>query len=195
VATGLTRPATPEEDAIHFAAPGDDELLAWFRAGHRALVQTLSSADPAVTCWSFLPAPSPLACWARRQAHETAIHRVDAESALGAIPDDWSAAFAADGLDELFTGFFGRKRGRLVADPPVRLAVAASDVELAWTMHIEPDGRRVVPGRHPAELTVSGPANDLYLLFWNRRGLDGVLAEGDLGILELWRSKATVTWS
>ena len=26
----------------------------------------------------------PLAFWARRQAHETAVHRVDAESALGA---------------------------------------------------------------------------------------------------------------
>ena len=34
-------------------------------------------------CWTFLPAPSPLAMWARRQAHETAIHRVDAELAAG----------------------------------------------------------------------------------------------------------------
>ena len=32
-------------------------------------------------CFAFLPAPSPLAFWARRQAHETGIHRADVESA------------------------------------------------------------------------------------------------------------------
>lgn len=60
-----------------------EELLAWFREGHGRLVDTLSAAPPDVECWSFLPAPSPLAFWARRQAHETTVHRVDAESALG----------------------------------------------------------------------------------------------------------------
>ena len=45
------------------------------RAGRRA---------PDLECWTFLRAPSPLAMWARRQAHETAIHRVDAELAAGA---------------------------------------------------------------------------------------------------------------
>lgn len=34
-----------------------------------------------VDCWTFLDAPSPLAFWARRQAHETAIHRADAQLA------------------------------------------------------------------------------------------------------------------
>src|SRR5258706_12045265 len=58
--------------------PADEELVTWFRDGHTALVETLLAADPTLDCYTFLPAPSPVAFWARRQAHETAIHRADA---------------------------------------------------------------------------------------------------------------------
>ncbi|MBV9092398.1 MAG: maleylpyruvate isomerase N-terminal domain-containing protein, partial [Streptosporangiaceae bacterium] len=71
----------PPEAAILVGGAADPELLAWFRAGYAALVEVLSAADPALQCATFLDAPSPLAFWARRQAHETAIHRADADSA------------------------------------------------------------------------------------------------------------------
>ena len=53
--------ARPEEfDAAveerFFAHVDDDTLVDWFRSGHRALVEALAGADPAVRCWSFLPA-------------------------------------------------------------------------------------------------------------------------------------------
>ncbi|MGC5533823.1 maleylpyruvate isomerase N-terminal domain-containing protein [Streptomyces sp. SR-10] len=59
------------------------ELLDRFREGHRHLVRTLEEAPADLDCWTFMPAPSPLAFWSRRQLHETTVHRVDAESALG----------------------------------------------------------------------------------------------------------------
>ncbi len=59
--------------------PADTELVDWFRAGHTTLLQTLRDADPDLECWSFFAAPTPVAFWARRQAHETAIHRADAQ--------------------------------------------------------------------------------------------------------------------
>jgi uncharacterized protein (TIGR03083 family) len=92
------------------------ELVAWYREGHRALVKALTDADPALECFAFLPASSPLAFWARRQAHETAIHRVDAESALGADHSPFEPAFAADGIDELLVRFHGRERSRVRMD-------------------------------------------------------------------------------
>src|SRR2546425_8335746 len=55
--------------------PEDAGLIDWFYEGHKLLVRTLETADPDVVCWSFLPAPSPVAFWARRQAHETRIRR------------------------------------------------------------------------------------------------------------------------
>ena len=56
-----------------------------------------------------MAAPCPLAFWAPRQAHETAIHRADAESAAALLPE-CLADFAADGLDELIMGFGRRAR-------------------------------------------------------------------------------------
>jgi uncharacterized protein (TIGR03083 family) len=73
----------PAEEEILRAGPGDAALLGWFREGHAGLADALRSADPGLSCWTFLDAPSPLAFWARRQAHETAIHRADAQSAAG----------------------------------------------------------------------------------------------------------------
>ena len=71
--------AGPPEAEILRGGAADPELLAWFRAGHAALAEALSTADPGLECATFMAAPSPLAFWARRQAHETAIHRADAE--------------------------------------------------------------------------------------------------------------------
>ena len=81
VAEGLTRPVGASEEEILGQGPADAGLLGWFREGHAALVRALDAAAPGLNCWAFLPAPSPLAFWARRQAHETAIHRADAEQA------------------------------------------------------------------------------------------------------------------
>jgi uncharacterized protein (TIGR03083 family) len=104
-----------------------DELLAWFREGHRRLVDTLSTAPSDVQCWSFLPAPSPLAFWARRQAHETTVHRVDAESALGGTPTAIATDFALDGIDELLRGFHVRAKSTVRSQVPRVLRVRAID--------------------------------------------------------------------
>lgn len=194
VSSGRSHPGTREEEAAFFTKVRDDALVGWFREGHRALVEALSAADETTTCWTFLPAPSPLAFWARRQAHETAVHRADAESAISAVPQ-WDPAFAVDGIDELLNGFLNRPKGRLVADPPMSMAIVATDIDAAWTVHIEPDTRRIVSGQRPADLTLAGTASNLYLLLWNRAGAERVDMRGDPAVLELWRTRATVNWT
>ena len=77
--------------------------------GCDGLADALAAAPDDLECWTFLPAPSPRAMWARRQAHETAIHRVDAELAAGTPVWRCDAAFAADGVDELLTCFVPRR--------------------------------------------------------------------------------------
>jgi len=137
------------EPEVLGGGPPDDELLDWFRAGHAALVETLRSADPDVQCWMFLAAPSPLAFWARRQAHETAMHRVDAELAdtvlantvlAGTVPTPFPADFAADGIDELIMGFFGRDSGELTEEQRAggrqSLLVRATDTGGEWLLDL-----------------------------------------------------------
>ena len=176
--------------------PADDGLLEWFRSGHEGLVDALESAEDTVACWAFLPAPFPRAFWARRQAHETAIHAADVAAAAGTRPA-YDPAFAVDGLDELLLGFFARRGGKLLSEPARTLALRATDARPtdAWTMRIGPQGREVDRGKAHGDLLVEGPASDLYLLLWNRGGTDGLELTGDESILDTWQEKARVTWS
>ncbi|MFI1393779.1 maleylpyruvate isomerase family mycothiol-dependent enzyme [Streptomyces sp. NPDC020681] len=173
-----------------------DELVEWFREGHGLLVAALSEAPPDVQCWTFLPAPSPLAFWTRRQAHETAIHRADAESALGGKPGPVAAAFAADGIAELLTGFHGRSRSRVRSEAPLSLRVRPLDTDDVWTVWFSTDAPRTEPSDEgPADCELSGTAEQLYLALWNRLPLSAVSVTGDADVARLWRDRSPVTWS
>jgi uncharacterized protein (TIGR03083 family) len=186
----------PEEEILR-NGPADPELLGWFRAGHAALVEALASADPGLVCPTFMAAPSPLAFWARRQAHETAIHRADTESASGIRPG-YPADFAADGLDELIIGFGQRGKYR----PPAQggsMQVRSTDTGHAWDVGTR-DGRvqaarDTSPAARPG-CVLSGPASGLYLFLWNRSDAAqaGVTISGDPALLRSWRSSVRVHW-
>ena len=170
-------------------------LLTWFREGYRRLVDTLASTSPDVRCWHFLPAPSPLAFWARRQAHETAVHRFDAESASGGTPTEISPAFAADGIDELLLGFHARDKSRVRTPQPRVLRVRATDADGGvWTVRLSqepPAAERgdAGPGED-ADCEVAGPVAGLYLALWNRLPFPAV--NGDTSVAELWSAKSAV---
>lgn len=204
VAEGLTEMVPePDEPVLLSGAPSDDLLASWVEDGHAALVETLSTAPADVQCWTFLPAPSPLAFWARRQAHETAVHRVDAELAAGTSPTRFGPTFAVDGTDELLLGFFARRRRRSVPDvEPGVFSLQATDADAAWTVRISAEGIEARRGTSDSEsdLSVRGPAGDLYLLLWNRLLWDGRPPEGlELigrhDLLASWRDHFHVTWS
>ncbi|AQS71001.1 maleylpyruvate isomerase family mycothiol-dependent enzyme [Streptomyces pactum] len=191
-------------------------LLAWFREGHRGLVDTLAGASPDVRCWHFLPAPSPLAFWARRQAHETTVHRIDAESASGGEPTGIGVDFAVDGIDELLRAFHARPKSAVRTETPRTLRVRATDAPGAvWTVRLStrpPETERGDAGRtgvtHDTEDTenvedtedvedvdceLAGPAAQLYSALWNRRPFPEVA--GDASLAALWREKSGVTWN
>ena len=176
--------------------PEDAELAAWFRDGHRALVTALLSAPADLETWTFLDAPTPLAFWARRQAHETAIHRVDAESAAGDVTG-FPAGFAADGIDELLLRIVIRKGKTLPVDEPRSMLVGATDVPRSWRVTFAPTGFQVQtdPANTDAELVVSAAVSDLYILLWNRRDPMGSELDGDADVLGLWRESVRIRWS
>lgn len=194
--SGRPGPVSPEEETELMRAPDGDELLPWAGQAHGALVHALRAASPSLQCWSFLPAASPLAFWARRQAHETAVHRIDAEAARGRRCQ-FGPAFAADGLGELLCGFFSRRGGRLRSEHPLALGVRLVDCAAAWTVTIGPEGASGREGLDGADCTVRGPASGMYQMMWNRLGPEaaGVEVDGDPAVLDLWQAKATVRWS
>ncbi|WP_175409636.1 maleylpyruvate isomerase family mycothiol-dependent enzyme [Streptomyces sp. TRM64462] len=176
-----------------------DALIDWYREGHGLLVTALSEAPEGLECWAFLPAPSPLAFWARRQVHETAVHRVDAESALGLVAgrSPVGPALAADGVDELLRGFHGREKSRVRTDRPGVLRVRASDTGDVWTVRLSTDAPHTTRADDgPADCELSGPAEALYLTLWNRlpAGSPAVSLSGDERLARLWRETSAVTW-
>jgi uncharacterized protein (TIGR03083 family) len=190
VREGITEPRPMGEE------PGLDgaELVAWYRDSHRRLVDTLAEAPADVECWTFHPAPnpSPLAFWTRRQAHETTVHRFDAQAAAGVRPAPVDEEFAADGIDELLRGFHARPRSQVRTDEPRLLRVRASEPDAVWSVRLSAAEPPVTTlGEDgPADTELSGPARELYLALWNRAPVPRVT--GDTALATLWRERSPI---
>ncbi len=185
-----------ELDEVVGTWPSDAELIDWFGDGLDRLVSALSAADPGLVCWTFLKAPSPLAMWARRQAHETSIHRVDAELAAEWPVTPFPAPFAADGVDELLTCFITRRRSRLRSDGERFLRVRCTDVAAGWLVRIGPDGVvTTAPGAEVPDCEVAGHASDLYRALWNRPHAGSLSVDGDRVLLGQFGDQVQIRWS
>jgi uncharacterized protein (TIGR03083 family) len=191
-----TRLGEAESRALFAAVPADEDLVRWYREAHAELVSALRSAPPGLECWHFFEAPSALAFWSRRQAHETAIHRVDAESAAGGGLSEVPVALALDGVDEILAGFHTRRVSRVRTDRPRVLRLHATDAggrAADWFVHLSPEPPRVErEGGATPDCTVAGPARELYLGLWNRADLSTLDVEGDSSLVELWRKKSPI---
>ena len=177
------------------------DLPGYYREGRAALSAALRAAPADLAAMTFLnDAPPPREFWARRQAHETTIHMVDALAAvLGRLPTAEEAgidrSLAADGIDELLRGFFTRGRSKLYDGTEYTVAVTARDVERRWVLHVA-ERLTVEPGDRTephADATLAGAAAELYLSLWNRA--DEVDVTGRPDVLERWRATQRVGWS
>ncbi|MEU1091021.1 maleylpyruvate isomerase family mycothiol-dependent enzyme [Streptomyces sp. NPDC005576] len=171
------------------------ELLDWFDEGHRALVAALDTAPRDRVCWTFMPATSGSAFWARRQLHETTVHRVDAESALGTPYSSVDTVRALDGIDELLVGFHARAKSRVRTEDPRVLRVHAVDADAAWTVRLSagpPQAVRDDGGEAVADCVLSGSAEALYLMLWNRLPLSSVTVGGDEAVAGLWTENSAI---
>jgi uncharacterized protein (TIGR03083 family) len=195
VAEARTDAKDVDMGALAATCPGDHGLVGWFLNGHAALVHALSAATPDLVCWTFLEAPSPLAMWARRQAHETAIHRVDAELAAGIDPNPSQPDFAADGIDELLTCFITRQGGGAASGEPGGFEVRCTDSDANWLVRIGPEGVSTTRDGGNGDCVVTGPASDLYFTLWNRRSAAGLAVEGDRDVLQEFLRATRIRWA
>lgn len=173
--------------------PSDTELIDWYLETNANLVRELTSAPTDLECRTFLPAPSPLAMWARRQAHETAVHRFDAEHA-GQTQTSFDPEFAADGIDEILCAFAPRG-STFSIDNPATMAVHTNDTDARWHITMAPNGITTTGEEHPSDVTLIGPASDLYLALWNRGDDSTIEVEGNRDLLDTWHNGHRVRWS
>jgi uncharacterized protein (TIGR03083 family) len=174
--------------------PPDDGLLEWYDDGLDQVIEALESVRPDLPAWNFAPAAPQIAgFWQRRMAHETAMHRWDAELTAYGRPDEHDRALAADGAGEVLEVLLARQaQQEPLASARGTLAVGCTDTRDFWLVRIEPGGQvetertETLPTRVDARIT--GPAGELYLLLWGRRRPDelpGVGFGGDRGFAGL----------
>jgi uncharacterized protein (TIGR03083 family) len=163
----------------------------WVMSGGQALVQALRSADPGTPMWAW-GADQHVRFWSRRQLHETLVHRVDAQLALGLEPTV-NSAVAADGVDELLVNLgaavtFSPSVANLTGQGEV-LRFRATDEGRAWDVRLVTDGFEVMPGAAEAPTTcLEGPSAALLLVLYRRAPLSssGLALEGREGLAQFW---------
>jgi uncharacterized protein (TIGR03083 family) len=166
----ITTGEMPDRSAIARpeAGIGAVELAGWFGDGVEALCSALDGADPTADTWHPFPARRNVGFWHRRLAHETTIHRVDLERALGhASPVD--AILASDGIDEYLCVIVPMLVGSgRVTLPDSTLHIHCTDVPGEWMIR-PTDGAPVVSREHAkGDAALRGPAADVLLALWGR---------------------------
>lgn len=187
---GYDDPPRPGQGASPDAAFEAVHTFASERAAE--LHRVLTDADPETPVWSWTPQKN-VAFVLRRMAHETAVHRVDAEHAAGR-DHRLDAELAADGIDEFLRFFLSRGtpeasgfQGSVHLHCTDASAVNAGE----WTIRTGDDGTPVVTRDHAkADAALRGEAHDLLMALWRRTPLDTLEVFGNRGLAEEFVARA-----
>ena len=200
-AAGQVKVLTPKRISsaqMDLQEPADDAgRPAWLEAGAALLVDVLRAADPDAEMWAWGP-DRHVRFWPRRQLHETAVHRTDAEFTLGREPEI-DRAVAIDGVDEFLDNLPAAARwaprvAELVGDGE-RLALRCTDADVAWTIRLSPEGFGWDHADDGADATVEGTASDLVLFAYGRRSTEDTgrfKVSGDAALVGFWRERSSI---
>jgi uncharacterized protein (TIGR03083 family) len=191
-------PVRIPSSTMDFGEPAsDDGYPDWLRAGGVILAETFAAADLDRPMWAW-GLDQHARFWPRRMLHETTVHRVDAELALGLEPVV-DAAVAADGIEELLDNIpcaasFAPNVEKLRGEGET--LVFTSD-DAAWTIRLEVDGFRWSRGVPAAlaDVQVRAPAaGDLLLFLYGRRHADEsrFSVQGGRDLLARWLANSAL---
>lgn len=186
-------------------APSDPEdLVDWLVDGADAVADRLEELGPdhLTSSWS---GPVPTTFWARRAAHETAVHRWDAEAAVTS-PAAFAPDQAADIVDELFEVFLPRRlRRRPWAEPPSTIHLHATDLPVVrdasgrddsgsapggeWLVRVGGGSIEVEHSHAKGDVALRGRASDLALVMFGRIPTSRLEVFGDATIIDRWHAE------
>jgi uncharacterized protein (TIGR03083 family) len=167
--------------------PADRDPLAWFGDAHQRLLSILESVAPDAPSWTWFPADQTAGFWVRRMAQETAVHRVDVQSAgSGVTPVD--ADLAVDGIDEVLQMMLAGDWSDL-PQPGSRADVTVEAGGRAWTVLISPEEIEVVDRAATTSAQISGESSDVVLWLWGRRPDAAVTTRGDAAHARVLRER------
>lgn len=182
-----TSPGFPSRDD----APTGHPVLDWWDESLELVLVALDGVDPELPAWNPCPRPKIASFWARREAHEIAVHRWDGQVAIG-LPEPIETDLAVDGVDEVLDSM-------LPADPPKKpvgdgvIQLVTTDAEDGWIVRVRGtaisllDTATLVPEDHQLRTQATGTASDLMLALWGRVPFDVLDITGEPALLEALR--------
>ncbi|MGH3673898.1 MAG: maleylpyruvate isomerase family mycothiol-dependent enzyme [Pseudonocardiaceae bacterium] len=192
----LTSQPDPGELDVAEAPEDPDELAGWLRAGANGLVNAIRMAGPQTPVWTWA-AEQNVGFWARRMAHETAMHRADLNLALG-LEFSLDADLAADAISEWLDLLslpqaieYRPELAELRGEGQI-LHLHSTDPGLGqageWIVRRMPSGPVWEHGHTKGAVAVRGPVTALLLVLMRRipAGAAAIDVLGDASVFDHW---------
>ncbi|MFN3257426.1 MAG: maleylpyruvate isomerase family mycothiol-dependent enzyme [Ilumatobacter sp.] len=182
-----TRPAGPGADAT------STEIETWLVEGADRLADLLATSGSDEATWHPFGLEPKTWVWARRQAHETLVHRWDGETAVG-IEATIDPIHAADAIHEYWELGAPRILARSDASvPEASLHIHCTDDALPdgageWLVWNEHGEYRMEPVHRKGDAALRGPAEQILLTLMGRSSRDGLDIVGDQAAADAWLS-------
>lgn len=173
----------------------------WLAEGLTSLLTTLRRSDPGEEMWAW-GADQHVAFWARRQLHETLVHRLDLEGATGwrgevgrgadpEVDSEVNPEVAADAIDEFLVNLgpaarFSPDLKKLVGTGEVLALV--TDEGPRWSIRLDPEGFTILDHDAAASATLSGATAEMLRVLTRRRALEdsACVVRGARGLVQHW---------
>jgi uncharacterized protein (TIGR03083 family) len=185
-AGGTTRPEGVEAGG----KPAGLTPLEFFQQGYDRLMATFDGLDPEAPAWNWAPQPKKAGFWPRRVAHETAVHRWDAQLAIAA-GEPIEAKLAADGVSEVLDTWLPAGKRTATGQWHGVVHLTAPDAGQDWYLRLRGEGVALLDTAtildhddHRARVEVTGTASDLLLALMGRVSFDTLGVKGDRALLE-----------
>jgi uncharacterized protein (TIGR03083 family) len=166
--------ARQAENKEHLAPyPRTEDYLEFMGWGFEAITKALDINRPERPTWSWHHSDQSVDFWFRRMAHETVIHRIDAEQAVGKV-SKIDESLALDGVDEVLD--FLPLTGSWPEVPNidfgiVSIVASTKNSYKVWDLNFTNEAATVsavAESNSSARLLISGDAEAMDLYLWGR---------------------------
>ncbi|MCP3974104.1 MAG: maleylpyruvate isomerase family mycothiol-dependent enzyme [bacterium] len=180
-------------------------VLGWFREQADHMLKVLTAADPTTPIATWSPVDKTVGFWCRRMAHESVIHRLDAELAHSVVtPVD--AGLGADGIDEILVLMMtGAPDWAESSRSDQIISIAEAKGGRTWRLRVgdftgtSPRGNTYAgeptffldDSDDDVSASVAGPPGDVDAWLWGRGGLATSTVVGDAELVDLVRRVAS----
>jgi uncharacterized protein (TIGR03083 family) len=168
--------------------PSDRDPAEWLADAHERLLEMFERSEPGTPSATWWPPDQTVGFWARRMAHETAVHRTDAELATG-TPTPIDPDLAVDGVDEILRIMLAGDWSDEPDDAATGQRVAIATGGRTWRVELERESVTVAEEGGERDATLEGDPSDVVLWLWGRSPDERVKRTGDDQALRLLRSR------